>query len=179
MALLPSTQMPSAELTPPKPVDGNLLSDVPGQVGASFTSLFQIASRFASTFDCPILLNAAIVLSSFIDETVAEMRQRIGKSRVICGLSGGVDSSVCAALLLKAIGPQVACIFVDNGLLRRGESDAVRKTFRDHFKADLIVAEARDRFLKALDGVDDPQKKRTIIGHVFIDVFKDEARRIE
>ena len=118
-------------------------------------------------------------LSSFIDETIAEMRSRIGKSRVICGLSGGVDSSVCAALLIKAIGPQVACIFVDNGLLRRGEADAVRKTFRDHFKADLTVADARELFLKALDGVDDPQKKRTIIGHTFIDVFKDEARRIE
>jgi GMP synthase (glutamine-hydrolysing) len=118
-------------------------------------------------------------LSSFIDETIAHMRQRIGKSRVICGLSGGVDSSVCAALLIKAIGPQVACIFVDNGLLRRGEAESVRKTFRDHFKADLTVADARDRFLKALADVDDPQKKRTIIGHTFIDVFKDEARRIE
>jgi GMP synthase (glutamine-hydrolysing) len=118
-------------------------------------------------------------LSSFIDETVAQMRSRIDNSRVICGLSGGVDSSVCAALLLKAIGPQVACIFVDNGLLRRGEAEAVRKTFRDHFKADLTVADARELFLKALAGVDDPQKKRTIIGHTFIDVFKDEARRIQ
>ena len=84
-----------------------------------------------------------------------------------------------AALLLKAIGPQVACIFVDNGLLRQGEAEAVRRTFTGHFHADLHVVDAGDRFLKALDGISDPQEKRRRIGHVFIDVFKDEARRIE
>jgi GMP synthase (glutamine-hydrolysing) len=118
-------------------------------------------------------------LESFIEATVTDLRRRIGNHRVICGLSGGVDSSVCAALLLKAIGSQVACIFVDNGLLRQGEADAVRNTFQGHFKADLHVADARQRFLSALAGVTDPQEKRRIIGHVFIDVFKDEARRIE
>jgi GMP synthase (glutamine-hydrolysing) len=118
-------------------------------------------------------------LQSFIEQTVAELRERIGKQRVICGLSGGVDSSVCAALLIKAVGSQVACIFVDNGLLRQGEAEAVRTTFRGHFKADLHVADARKRFLEALAGVSDPQEKRRIIGHVFIDVFKDEALRIE
>ncbi|MBX9680546.1 MAG: glutamine-hydrolyzing GMP synthase [Gemmataceae bacterium] len=118
-------------------------------------------------------------LQSFIDQTVEELRNRIGDKRVICGLSGGVDSSVCAALLLKAIGPQVACIFVDNGLLRQGEADAVRHTFRDHFKADLHVANARKQFLDALKGVTDPQQKRKIIGHVFIDVFREEAKSIE
>jgi GMP synthase (glutamine-hydrolysing) len=118
-------------------------------------------------------------IGSFLERTVEELRQRIGSDRVICGLSGGVDSSVTAALLLKAVGPQVACIFVDNGLLRQGEAEAVRRTFRDHFGAELHVADAANRFLSALDGITDPQEKRQRIGHVFIDVFKDEARRID
>jgi GMP synthase (glutamine-hydrolysing) len=118
-------------------------------------------------------------MTTFIDRTVAEVRERVGKRRVICGLSGGVDSSVVAALLLKAIGPQVACIFVDNGLLREGEAESVRHTFRDWFKADLRLADASDRFLGALKGVTDPQAKRKQIGHVFIDVFKEEAKSIK
>jgi GMP synthase (glutamine-hydrolysing) len=117
-------------------------------------------------------------IGSFLSRTVQGLRDRVGKDRVICGLSGGVDSSVTAALLLQAVGPQAACIFVDNGLLRKGEVEAVRRTFTGHFRADLHVVDAADRFLGALEGVSDPQEKRRRIGHVFIDVFKDEARHI-
>ncbi|QDT37779.1 glutamine-hydrolyzing GMP synthase [Stratiformator vulcanicus] len=118
-------------------------------------------------------------ISSLIEQEVEAIRQRVGSSRVICGLSGGVDSSVVAALLAKAIGTQVSCIFVDNGLLRKNERDKVSKRFGDHFKTDLHVVDARDRFMSALAGVSDPQKKRKIIGREFIEVFKHEAKSID
>jgi GMP synthase (glutamine-hydrolysing) len=117
-------------------------------------------------------------MTSFIDRTVEGIRKTVGNKRVICGLSGGVDSSVCAALLVKAIGQQVACIYVDNGLMRTGETEVVRHTFRDWFKADLHVVDAGERFLGELKSVTDPQEKRKIIGRVFIDVFKHEAKSI-
>ena len=112
-------------------------------------------------------------LSNFAQQTIAQLREKIGTDRVICGLSGGVDSSVTAALLYKAIGPQLTCILIDNGLLRKDEQAAVIGEFTDHFKADLRVVNASDRFLGALAGIRDPQEKRRRIGHAFIDCFKE------
>ncbi|QEL14561.1 glutamine-hydrolyzing GMP synthase [Limnoglobus roseus] len=117
-------------------------------------------------------------IQTFIEETVQTIRAQVGDKRVICGLSGGVDSAVCAALLVKAIGPQVACIYVDNGMMREGETDLVRHTFRDWYKADLSVVHASEHFLAALQGVTDPQEKRKIIGRVFVEIFKNEAKAI-
>jgi GMP synthase (glutamine-hydrolysing) len=117
-------------------------------------------------------------VGSFVEEFIADVRKKVGNSRVICGLSGGVDSSVVSALLHKAIGNQLTCIFVDNGLLRKNEVDLVEATFRNHFHIDLRVANAQDRFLNALKGVTDPPQKRKIIGKEFIEVFRQEAKSI-
>lgn len=117
-------------------------------------------------------------LSDFAQQTIQSMRERIGSDRVICGLSGGVDSSVTAALLYKAIGPQLTCILIDNGLLRKDEQSAVISEFTNHFKADLRVVDASDRFLSVLAGIRDPQEKRRRIGHAFIECFKEEAAKI-
>ena len=113
-----------------------------------------------------------------IDREVAAIRERVGSGRVICGLSGGVDSSVVAALLYRAIGKQLSCIFVDNGLLRKDEARKVEERFGKHFRTDLHVVDAGERFLAALDGVTDPQAKRKAIGREFIEVFKHEAKSI-
>ncbi|MBN2021690.1 MAG: glutamine-hydrolyzing GMP synthase [Pirellulales bacterium] len=118
-------------------------------------------------------------LGDFADETIETVRRRVGPSRVICGLSGGVDSAVVAALLARAIGPQLSCILVDNGLLRQGEAESVIREFSDHFKTDLHVVQAQDRFLAALVGQINPQDKRRRIGHVFIECFADEAAKID
>ena len=118
-------------------------------------------------------------LSDFAAETIGAIRQRVGDRRVICGLSGGVDSSVVAAMLSEAIGSQLSCILVDNGLLRKGEKESVIEEFTGHFKTDLHVVHAEEKFLATLAGVVNPQEKRRRIGHAFIDCFAAEAKRIE
>ncbi|MCG8423088.1 MAG: glutamine-hydrolyzing GMP synthase [Proteobacteria bacterium] len=118
-------------------------------------------------------------MSSFADQAVAAIRSQVGnRGRVICGLSGGVDSAVVAALIHRAIGDRLTCIFVDNGLLRAGERTSVAEVFRDHFKIDLRVVDAADRFLDQLRGVTDPETKRKIIGREFIAVFEEYARAL-
>jgi GMP synthase (glutamine-hydrolysing) len=118
-------------------------------------------------------------MSSFIDEQCDRIRKQVGKGHVICGLSGGVDSSVVAALISKAIPGQITCIMVDNGLLRSGEVEEVREAFEGHFNLKLIVADAGKQFLSRLAGVTDPDEKRKIIGEVFIRVFEAEARKVK
>ncbi len=117
-------------------------------------------------------------MSDFVGETVEAVRRRVGDATVICGLSGGVDSSVVASLVHKAIGSRLVCIFVDNGLLRKNERENVVSTFRDHFHIDLRVVDWSEQFLKGLSGVTDPQQKRRIIGSEFIEAFKSEASKI-
>jgi len=118
-------------------------------------------------------------LSDFADQAIEQIRERVGDRRVICGLSGGVDSSVVAALMYKAIGNQLSCILVDNGLLRKSEQSTVVDEFTNHFKTDLHVVQAETDFLAVLDGVTEPQEKRRRIGHQFIECFKKEAEKIE
>ncbi|HSV26722.1 MAG TPA: glutamine-hydrolyzing GMP synthase, partial [Sedimentisphaerales bacterium] len=117
-------------------------------------------------------------MSDFTEEAVKAAREKIGRANVICGLSGGVDSAVTASLIHRAVGGQLVCIFVDNGLLRRNERDIVAATFRDHFHIDLRVVDWSRQFLARLAGVTDPQQKRKIIGAEFIEAFKNEAARI-
>ena len=116
--------------------------------------------------------------ASKIEESVAEIRRTAPDGAIVCGLSGGVDSAVTAMLCHRAVGDRLHCIFVDNGLLRAGEAEQVERTFRDHFHVPLHAVNAAERFLAALKGVTDPERKRKIIGHVFIEVFREVARGI-
>ena len=116
---------------------------------------------------------------AFIDEQIKELREQIGDNKVLLALSGGVDSSVVAALLIKAVGKQLISVHVNHGLLRKGEPEQFIKVFRDEMNANLIYVDAVDRFLDKLAGVNDPEQKRHIIGEEFIDVFADEARKLD
>jgi GMP synthase (glutamine-hydrolysing) len=117
-------------------------------------------------------------MEAFIEEAVAAVRAQVGEGRAVCGLSGGVDSAVAAALVQRAIGERLTCIFVDHGLLREGEREEVEREFREHLGMRLVCVDAGRRFLSALAGVADPERKRRIIGHLFVEVFEEEAAKL-
>jgi len=124
-------------------------------------------------------INTKELADAFIEQQVKEIREQVGDKKVILALSGGVDSSVVAALLIKAIGKQLVCVHVNHGLLRKGEPEQVVKVFRDEMDANLVYVDAVDRFLDKLAGVEAPEEKRKIIGAEFIRVFEEEARKLE
>ncbi|ANY19243.1 GMP synthase (glutamine-hydrolyzing) [Tsuneonella dongtanensis] len=117
-------------------------------------------------------------MAAYRETKIAQIREQVGSGRVICGLSGGVDSSVAAILIHEAIGDQLTCVFVDHGLLRLNEREQVERMFRDHYNIPLVVVDAEARFMAGLEGVTDPEKKRKFIGGEFINVFEEEARKI-
>ncbi len=124
-------------------------------------------------------INSPELANAFIEEQIAQVQAQVGDKKVLLALSGGVDSSVVAALLIKAIGKQLVCVHVNHGLMRKGESEQVIEVFRNQMDANLIYVDATDRFLDLLAGIDEPERKRKIIGGEFIKVFEEEARKLE
>ena len=124
-------------------------------------------------------ITTARLAQAFIDEQVKAVQEQVGDKKVLLALSGGVDSSVVAALLIRAIGQQLVCVHVNHGLLRKGEPEQVIRVFRDQMNANLVYVDAADRFLGLLEGVTDPETKRKIIGGEFIKVFAEEAAKQE
>ena len=129
--------------------------------------------------DTMVRITTPELAKQFIDEQITEIRNQVGNKKVLLALSGGVDSSVVAALLIKAVGKQLVCVHVNHGLLRKGEPEQVVKVFRDEMDANLVYVDAVDRFLDKLAGVTDPETKRKIIGKEFIDVFAEEAAKLD
>ena len=126
-----------------------------------------------------VRITTPALAEKYIESQISALREQVGDKKVLLALSGGVDSSVGAALLIKAVGRQLVCVHVNHGLLRKGEPEQVLKVFRDEMNADLIYVDAVDRFLDKLAGVTDPEQKRKIIGKEFIDVFAEEARKLD
>ncbi|MCQ2513275.1 MAG: argininosuccinate synthase, partial [Lachnospiraceae bacterium] len=124
-------------------------------------------------------INTPELAKAYIEEQIADIKAQVGDKKVLLALSGGVDSSVCAALLLKAIGQQLVCVHVNHGLLRKGEPEQVIEVFKNQMNANLIYIDATDRFLDLLAGVTDPEQKRHIIGEEFIKVFAEEAAKLD